>query len=85
MKITSRTTLDQIRTALHLDGYGALAPRASEIKQAADRGCLLWTSNRLTTTDRSRIDARPAKGRDNFEDIRRAWEDKTEGELFAAR
>ncbi len=59
MKITSKTTISQVRAALREDGYAALAPRAKEILDAAWRGCLLWTRDRLTTTDASRIDARP--------------------------
>lgn len=59
MKITSRTPLHQIRTALRDDGYAHLVGRESEIRQAATRGCLLWTRERLTTTDGSRIDERP--------------------------
>lgn len=58
-KITARTTLEEIRSALLADGYQELRDRAKEIKQAALTGCLLWTSERLTTTDASRIDARP--------------------------
>jgi hypothetical protein len=59
MKITARTTVAQIRAALREDGYAALTPRAKEILDAAWRGCLVWTAERLTTTDASRIDARP--------------------------
>jgi hypothetical protein len=55
----TRMTLAEIRELLIKDGYRALTPRASEIKAAARTGCLLWTRARLTTTDRSRIDARP--------------------------
>lgn len=37
----------------------ALRGGARDIKRAALRGCLLWSSSRLTTTDVSRIDVRP--------------------------
>ena len=52
-------TLADIRAALLDDGYDALIDRAWEIRAAALRGALLWTARRLTTTDRSRIDAQP--------------------------
>ncbi len=56
-KITTRTTLSQIRSMLADDGYDqALAPA---VKQAARTGSLLWTRERLTTTDASRLDVRP--------------------------
>lgn len=59
--ITSRTTHQAIRSMLRADGYGeSVVDRAAEIKDAAGRGCLLWTRDRLTTTDASRIDARPS-------------------------
>lgn len=58
-RITTKTTLAEIRSALLADGYEALRDRAAEIKKAALTGCLLWTPERLTTTDASRIDARP--------------------------
>jgi hypothetical protein len=58
--ITSRTTHEAIRSMLREDGYGeTVVERAAEIKDAAGRGALLWTRTRLTTTDSSRIDARP--------------------------
>ncbi|HEX7069878.1 MAG TPA: hypothetical protein VF190_03685 [Rhodothermales bacterium] len=58
-RITTRTPLAEIRTMLCADGYESLVDRADDVKRAAVSGCLLWTSERLTTTDRSRIDARP--------------------------
>lgn len=58
MKITARTTLSEIREMLSEDGYGHLVDRAAEIKSAARTGSLLWTRERLTTTDSSRIDTR---------------------------
>ncbi len=61
MKITDATPLTAIRAALKADGYGALVEEARRIRQAASVGCLLWTPERLTTTDGSRIDARPAR------------------------
>ena len=57
--ITPRTRLGAIRDALRRDGYGHLWRRAAEIRRAAQFGCLLWTPERLTTTDSSRIDATP--------------------------
>jgi len=57
-------SLSSIREALSRDGYDrATVERADEIRHAAAVGCLLWTSARLTTTDRSRIDARPYASR----------------------
>lgn len=62
MKIISRTPLIAIERALRADGFDvpvgdALStPRA--IKRAALNGALLWTSERVTTTDASRIDLR---------------------------
>jgi hypothetical protein len=44
---------------LHEDGYDKLQPLASAIQAAARRGALLWTPERITTTDASKIDARP--------------------------
>lgn len=58
-KITSKTTLAELRGFLREDGYGHLASRAAEIKKARQAGCLLWTRERLVTTDASRINARP--------------------------
>lgn len=58
MKITTRTTVTEIRERLHETGFATLADRAGEIKRAAAKGCLLWTAERLTTTDASLIDAR---------------------------
>jgi hypothetical protein len=58
-RLGARTPLADIREWLHEGGYGHLAPRAAEIREAAGTGCLLWTKERLTTTNGSRIDARP--------------------------
>lgn len=52
--------LSDLEDWLCQDGYEALVPRAREIRIAAERGCLLWTKERLTTTDLSQIDARPS-------------------------
>lgn len=49
----------QIRALLDVDGY-SLYGREAEIRLAAQNGALLWTSERLTTTDTSRIDEAPA-------------------------
>ena len=57
MKITSKTTVSEIAAALRVDGYSESL--ASAVKQAWTCGCLLWTPERLTTTNASRIDARP--------------------------
>lgn len=54
-----RRPLATLRAQLREGGYGYLVDRAEEIRAAAARGCLLWTHRRLTTTDYSRIDARP--------------------------
>lgn len=58
MKITSKTTLTEIREQLREDGFDPLLAQA--VKEAARKGCLIWTAYRLTTTDASRIDERPA-------------------------
>lgn len=63
MEITQRTPCGQITDALRYDGYGALVGREEDIRKAAIRGCLLWTPERLTTTDSSHIDARPERDR----------------------
>lgn len=83
MKITTRTTLAEIVSAIKADCFHdaliesaccdcdpdaptpekALRSAATEIKQAALRGCLVWTKSRITTTDASRIDVR------SFEDV----------------
>ena len=60
-KIETMTTA-RIAERLMDQGYGALIGRAEEIRAAAQNGALLWTRKRLTTTDGSRIDARPRKG-----------------------
>lgn len=57
MKITSKTPVSDIAAALSEDGYSDSL--ASAVKQAALAGCLLWTKERLTTTNASRINARP--------------------------
>lgn len=59
--VIARMSTTKIEEALKAGGYGALVGRAAEIKKAAKNGCLLWSSTRLTTTDASRIDARPAR------------------------
>lgn len=55
-----RMTIAALREALVAGGYPQLADMASRIKLAAKRGCLLWSSTRLVTTDSSRIDERPS-------------------------
>lgn len=57
MKITTRTTTTEIADALREDGYDPALARA--VKTAARRGALLWTRDRLTTTDVARLDVRP--------------------------
>ena len=56
-----RASLTEIEAALRTDGYEALVPRAFEVRRAGQRGALLWTPERLTTTDESRISARPER------------------------
>ena len=58
-RIAARTPLADVRRALRIDGYDALTPRAADIKRAAVVGALLWTRERIRTTDASRIDATP--------------------------
>jgi len=59
MWITSKTTVQTIAALLLQDGYKP--GLAGAVKRAALRGCLVWTPERLTTTDASRIDARPRR------------------------
>lgn len=56
-KVTSRTSLRTIRAWLTQDGYGHVDARA--VRAAAVKGCLVWTSSHLVTTDVSRISAVP--------------------------
>ena len=49
--------LSKVESELYGDGYDSRLAR--DVRIAAERGCLLWTKERLTTTDASRIDARP--------------------------
>lgn len=58
MKI-EKMPLSAIRELLHQDGYAHLAPRAKEVQQAAAHGCLLWTREKIVTTDISRIHSCP--------------------------
>jgi hypothetical protein len=60
-KITDKTTIRQIRDMLSEDGYAHLLERAADIKRAAKRGTLLWTKERLVTTDNSRINTIPIR------------------------
>jgi len=63
MKVTSRTTLKQIREVLQSDNYHMLyrgmhydyKPMASEITQAAKRKTLIWEDKKITITDREII------------------------------
>ena len=57
MKINARTPLATIRAALLADGFGHCEP--AKVRAAAVAGALLWTKERLTTTDVSRYDERP--------------------------
>ena len=54
-----KMTIAQIRARLYSDGYDRLVGREEEIRVASQRGALLWTPARLSTTDASQIDARP--------------------------
>lgn len=57
MRITPKTPLSHIRKLLAFYGYDpSLAPA---VKRACAASCLLWTRERLVTTDASRIDVRP--------------------------
>ena len=55
----SQWPLGVIERKLAEDGYDPAL--AGDVKRAAGRASLLWTRTRLTTTDRSRIDVRPAR------------------------
>lgn len=59
MWINSKTTVLEIADLLEQDGYDRSL--ANQVRRAASRGCLLWTRDRLTTTDSSAIDARPSR------------------------
>jgi hypothetical protein len=61
MKINANTTMRQIRSMLTHDGYDPSL--AEDVRRAHHAGCLLWTRDRLTTTDASRIDVRPQRAR----------------------
>ena len=52
-------TLADLRELLARDGYPVEHARA--VQRAATIGALLWTRDRLTTTDSSRIDERPVR------------------------
>ena len=65
-RTTRRQPIETMNTAtisalLERDGYDRLIGREATIKQAAARGALLWTRERLTTTDGTGIDARPER------------------------
>lgn len=61
-KTASQMSVREIEAALDRDGYYGLIGREREIQRAAREGALLWTPQRLTTTDASQIDARPEVG-----------------------
>lgn len=54
-RVNARTTLDEIRQMLLDDGFPELSERAAEIKKASMSGSLLWTADKIVTTDKSRI------------------------------
>lgn len=60
-QLVARMSVATIESALIADGYTVFRGMADAVKRAAQKGCLLWTSERLTTTDSSRIDARPRR------------------------
>ena len=73
MELTNKTTTKQIELALVADGFVS-APRTEEdahdlrdlaraVHRAWERGCLLWTNDRITTSDQSRIDIRASAAR----------------------
>jgi hypothetical protein len=53
MKITSRTTVAEIADQLEADGFDP--GLAAQVKKASKTGSLLWTRDKLVTTDASRI------------------------------
>lgn len=59
IRINARSTLNDVREALRVDGYDP--ELAEDVRRAFHAGALLWTRRRLTTTDGSRIDVRPAR------------------------
>jgi hypothetical protein len=59
--LVSQMSVASIEDALRVGGYAVYPGMADAVKRAAAKGCLLWTSERLTTTDSSRIDARPQR------------------------
>jgi len=60
-QLISHMSVATIERALIADGYTVVRGMADAVKRAAQKGCLLWTSERITTTDSSRIDARPRR------------------------
>lgn len=56
---TATTDVASVRRMLTGDGYDSSL--AEDVLAAARKGALLWTRERLTTTDSSRIDARPTR------------------------
>jgi len=79
-KLTSRTTLAEIRTMLYADGYDSLLERAREIKRAALAGCCVWTRDHIITTDASRIHAVPLTWQEIKKESARDYE-KLDGEF----
>lgn len=57
-RITSRSTVADVRDMLREDGYPDDTETARAVRAAHRRGALLWTRERLTTTDASRLDLR---------------------------
>ena len=64
--VSPRSTLAEIADVLASDGYQSVGPSwrtttelAALVRRAWRAGSLLWTAERLTSTDASRIDIRP--------------------------
>lgn len=57
MNKISRMTIDQVRELLAADGFDPNL--AGAVKRAAANGCLLWTTDKLVTTDSSRLHCFP--------------------------
>ena len=59
MTMNSKTTVADVRAMLREDEYDPALAKA--VRRAFKRGALVWTTERLPTTDESRIDARPVR------------------------
>jgi|HigsolmetaAR202D_1030399.scaffolds.fasta_scaffold49377_2 hypothetical protein len=62
-KLTSKTTVAEVRAMAREDGFEITSAEARQILAAHKKGALVWTRDRITTTDASRLDLRPTAWR----------------------